>query len=161
MTTTPPLTDPADRSLTVLLRRQGRRVTPQRLLVHRVVSRRRTHLSAEQVHEAVAHELPGTSVPTIYATLDLLCELGLARRVQAGGRTVLFDGRTGPHAHLVCRRCDGVTDLDASAELEPLVRAAGGTGFRADRADVVISGLCSDCASAAPSRRPHRRSTKV
>ncbi|HEX2015262.1 MAG TPA: Fur family transcriptional regulator [Solirubrobacteraceae bacterium] len=155
-----------DHTLIELLHRTGRRVTPQRLLVHRVVSGRRTHLSAEQIHAAVAEQLPGTSVPTIYATLDLLCELGLTRRVQAGGRTVLFDGHTAPHAHLACRRCGEVRDLDDSAPLGSLLRAARGTGFLADHADAVISGLCDDCARGRRPRsrgsaRVHTRSAKV
>ena len=95
----------------------------------------------------VRDQLPGTSTPTVYATLELLVELGLARRIDTGLGAALYDGRIDPHQHLVCRRCGRVDDLDVEIEAAPLMRAAGRTGFRPDGAELVISGLCCDCAT--------------
>ena len=76
--------------------------------------------------------VPGVSLPTVYAALELLADLGLANRVQAG-RAVRFDPRTQPHHHLVCTSCGAVTDLDADVELGPALRAREGVGCASER----------------------------
>ncbi len=133
-----------DDELISILRSHGRRVTSQRLLVHRIVRSRDTHLTAEQVHEAVRRELPATSLPTIYATLELLRGLGVVRRVSVPSRGALYEGRTDPHAHAVCRLCGSVRDIEA-VELRPAMTAAQAVGFTPEHADAVVSGVCRRC----------------
>lgn len=133
-----------DDDLIRILRASGRRVTSQRLLVHRIVRSRDTHLTAEQVHAAARGELPATSLPTIYATLELLGELGVVRRVSRAGRGALYEGRLDPHGHAVCRLCGAVKDI-AAVEPQPALSAAHAAGFKPEQADTVVSGVCADC----------------
>ena len=131
--------------LTETLRARGMRVTPQRLAVHGALQALGTHSTAEEVLERVHGTVPGVSLPTVYAALELLADLGLANRVQAG-RAVRFDPRTQPHHHLVCSSCGAVTDLDADVELGPALARAGALGARASGAEVIVRGLCARCA---------------
>jgi Fe2+ or Zn2+ uptake regulation protein len=143
--------NPSTDDLVELLRARGQRVTSQRLLILRALRAHGTHARAEEIHRAVHDELPGTSTPTVYASLDLMVELGLARKLDVGLGTSLYDARTEPHEHTVCRRCGRVEDLDLELDRAPLMRAAGAGGFRPDAANLVITGLCAPCA-AAPAR---------
>src|SRR5438067_10666742 len=111
-----------DRDLITLLRARGQRVTSQRLVILRELRRRRRHATAEEIHRAVRHHLPGTSAPTVYATLDLLVDLGLARKVDVGLGASLYDARTEPHQHTVCRRRGRIEDLDGELDAEALLR---------------------------------------
>src|SRR3954452_2740040 len=97
-----------DEDLGAVLRERGQRVTSQRLVIHRVLHELDAHATADDVLAAVADRLPGVSLPTVYATLELLDELGLARRVAVPGGPALYDPRTAPHHHLVCARCGRV-----------------------------------------------------
>jgi Fe2+ or Zn2+ uptake regulation protein len=124
---------------------RGMRVTPQRLVIHDALTRLGRHASAEQLHEAVAERVPGISLPTVYATLDLLEQLGLVRRVHTGGNAVLYDPRTDAHQHAVCRSCGAVEDLDAPVDAHRAVGAARRAGFVPDGASTVITGLCAEC----------------
>jgi Fe2+ or Zn2+ uptake regulation protein len=142
-------TETADALLTDKLRERSQRVTSQRLVIFRAVHARRQHLTAEQVLEAVSPALPGISMPTVYATLELLEELDLVRRVSTGTGAVLFDSRVSPHAHTVCRRCGGLADLDAPGEARDAIRAASDAGFAPDHAQVLVWGVCASCAPAA------------
>ncbi len=128
-----------------LLRARGQRVTSQRLVILRELRRRGVHTTAEEILESVRRDLPGTSVPTVYATLDLFVELGLARKLDAGIGAALYDPRTDPHQHMVCRDCGQIFDLDGEYELESLTEAAKRSGFVADGAELVIHGRCADC----------------
>jgi Fe2+ or Zn2+ uptake regulation protein len=78
--------------------------------------------------------------------LDLLVELGLARRIDAGNGAALYDGRTEPHQHVVCRACGRVDDLDVELDTAALMAAAGTSGFAPEGTETVVSGLCADCA---------------
>jgi Fur family ferric uptake transcriptional regulator/Fur family peroxide stress response transcriptional regulator len=114
-------------------------------VILRELRRRRRHASEEEIRSAVGRELPGISAPTVYATLDLFVELGLARKIDVGTGLSLFDGRVDPHQHTVCRQCGRVEDLDGPFEPNALTEAAQRNGFDADQVDVVIRGLCADC----------------
>jgi Fe2+ or Zn2+ uptake regulation protein len=138
---------PADVDLVGLLHERGQRATPQRLVILRELRRRGRHATADEIGRSVRAELPGTSTPTVYATLELLVELGLARRIDAGGSAALYDARTAPHQHIVCRRCGRVDDLDCDLDTGALRSAAGHAGFTAQAVEVVVSGLCADCAA--------------
>jgi Fe2+ or Zn2+ uptake regulation protein len=138
---------PTDSVLVEKLRERGQRVTSQRVVIHRLMSERDQHLTAEQVHDAVADRLPGTSLPTVYATLELFEELGLVRRVSTGSGAVLFDSRVTPHAHAVCRTCGALADVDTTAVATDALRRARAGGFRPDHAQLVIWGTCASCAA--------------
>jgi Fe2+ or Zn2+ uptake regulation protein len=139
-----PTTD-IDNRLVDALRASGHRVTPQRLVIHRALRDLKRHASAEEVLGAVDAKLPGVSLPTVYATLELLEELGLARRVGPAGGRVLFDPRLDEHAHLVCSSCGRVEDIETGLDTARLTAAARRKGWRKARAGVVVTGVCSDC----------------
>ena len=136
------------RDLIEILHARGQRVTPQRLVILRELRRRDRHATAEEIHRAIDRELPGTATPTVYATLDLFVQLGLARRIDTG-TAALYDARLDPHQHAVCRRCGRVQDVDGKISAGALMRAAEADGFRPDAAELIISGLCAECAATA------------
>jgi Fe2+ or Zn2+ uptake regulation protein len=90
--------------------------------------------------------LPGVSLPTVYATLELLEDLGLVRRFGTGNGAVLFDSRVEPHAHTICRRCGATADLDGAVLSEQVFARAQETGFVPDHTQLVVWGLCDRCA---------------
>jgi Fur family transcriptional regulator, stress-responsive regulator len=136
-----------DERLIGKLRQRGLRVTPQRIVIHRELCSESQHMTAEQVLASVSDVLPGTSLPTVYSTLELLESLQLVRRVGTGNGALLFDSRVEPHAHTVCRRCGAMADLEGAAAPEDALTKAGATGFVPDHAQLVVWGLCRDCAA--------------
>jgi Fe2+ or Zn2+ uptake regulation protein len=137
-----------DERLVGKLRERGLRVTPQRIVIHRALCSESRHMTAEQVLASVSEVLPGTSLPTVYSTLELLEGLALVRRVGTGNGAVVFDSRVEPHAHTVCRQCGAIADLEGTAAPDDALRTAGASGFVPDHAQLVVWGLCRDCAGA-------------
>jgi Fe2+ or Zn2+ uptake regulation protein len=135
----------ADERLATALRAGGHRVTSQRLVLYRVLTELGRHAHAEEIARASSERLPGLSLPTVYATLELFEDLGLVRRVDVGGPAALFDPRTDPHAHFACRRCGAVDDLDAEVDASAAHAAARASGAEADHVEVVLRGLCAAC----------------
>ena len=130
------------------LRARGQRATPQRLMIASTVSSLPGHATAEQIHGAVAERMPGVSLPTVYATLELLEELGLVRRLASPTGTAVYDPRTDAHHHLVCRGCGRIADVDGVVDDDAVLRAARRAGFAPDDAQLVVRGLCADCRGA-------------
>ena len=134
--------------LVALLRARGQRVTSQRLIILRELRRRGCHATAEEIRREVLNDLPGISTPTVYATLELLVELGLARKLDVGVGASLYDARTDSHQHTVCRRCGRIDDLEVEIDRDALMHAAAMVGFRPREAELVIAGTCAQCARA-------------
>jgi len=130
--------------LTTALRDRGMRVTPQRVVLHRALLELDRHVTADELLDAVSERLPNVSLPTIYATLELLEELGMVRRVQRAG-TTLFDPRTDSHHHLICSSCGSIEDLDSDLDTGALERAAERHGFEHERIEAVVHGRCARC----------------
>ncbi len=146
-TSTPSTTIEASERSAAALRAHGFRATSQRLLIEDTLRSAGRHLTAEEVLDAVRVRLPAISLPTVYSALEALEQAGLVRRIAAGRGPALYDARPAPHHHLVCRACGGVEDLDADADLAPIVAGAAARGFSAESTEVVVQGLCRRCAT--------------
>jgi Fe2+ or Zn2+ uptake regulation protein len=134
-------------TLASALRERGQRVTPQRLAIARIVAELDRHVTAEHVFGELSRRMPGVSLPTVYATLELLEQLGLVRRVSLAAGSTVYDGRVEEHHHLVCRRCGAIADIEAPVDRARLLAAAEASGFAPDYSEVVVSGLCAGCAA--------------
>src|SRR3954453_5965642 len=105
-----------DERLETALRAGGHRLTSQRLVLHRVLSGLGRHASAEEIARVSAQRLPGLSLPTVYATLDLFEDPGLVRRAAPGGPAPVVNQRTQPPAPSARPRCGAVADLDVTID---------------------------------------------
>jgi Fur family transcriptional regulator, stress-responsive regulator len=135
-----------DSGLADALRARGQRVTSQRLILHRALRELGRHATAEELLRAAEERLPNLSLPTVYATLELFEQLGVARRVPVGSGAVMWDPRPDDHQHFACRGCGKIVDLDVPVRASAAMDAARAAGFSPDRAEVVVLGLCDTCA---------------
>jgi len=134
------------------LRAAGLRVTSQRLLLHAALVEMGRHATAGEVMRAALPRLPGLSLPTVYATLELFARLGLVQRVAPGGGAVRWDPGPEPHAHFSCTACGALEDVPGAADAGALERAAARAGLTVDAVGVVLHGRCAACREQ-PSRR--------
>jgi Fe2+ or Zn2+ uptake regulation protein len=136
---------PAHHEIRTALRAHGLRVTPQRLAIHGALQALGRHATAEEVLARVHGTVPGVSLPTVYAGLELLADLGLASRVHAG-RAIRFDPRADPHHHFVCDACGAVSDLDTEVDMAPALEGLREAGVEPAGAEVLVRGRCAACA---------------
>ncbi|WP_460039357.1 Fur family transcriptional regulator [Thermaerobacter litoralis] len=119
-----------------LLADRGYRVTAQRLAIYELLqenARRSHHPSAEELYQQARERFPMISPATVYNTLELLVELGLASQLGFPGDVQRYDGNPHAHANVQCIDCKAIFDVDAGA-LE-------GIGQRvAERSEFVILG---------------------
>ena len=127
------------------LRAHGIAVTPQRLAVLARLLDRHDHPSAEKIYQEVRRQLPAISFNTVYKTLEILCHKGLITKVNPLHEVARYDGETGRHEHLVCRRCHTIADLHWQPEVQPALAPEERQGFRVERQSVTLWGLCARC----------------
>jgi Fe2+ or Zn2+ uptake regulation protein len=127
------------------LRDRGIAVTPQRLAVMHSLSHRRDHPTAENIYQEVRRQLPAISFNTVYKTLEILCQRGMVIKVNPMHEVARYDGETGPHAHLICRQCHCIVDLDWQPEEFPSLAPDDQYGFMVEHSSLTFWGLCPQC----------------
>jgi Fur family ferric uptake transcriptional regulator len=130
------------------LRRQGHRLTPQRLLVLAALKSRGQHVTAEEIHSEVVQQHPYIDIATVYRTLQWLQSVGLAAPINTGVGPQRYEYRqrgSGQHHHLVCQQCHVEIELpDALFEgLRAEVQARYGFTLQVDH--LALPGTCAGC----------------
>ncbi|HWS55904.1 MAG TPA: transcriptional repressor [Pyrinomonadaceae bacterium] len=129
------------------IQRAGLKRTAQRDLILDVFLRTEKHLSSEDLYHLVKEEDPSVGHTTVYRTLKLLTEAGLAREVRFGdGRTRYEHNYKHPHHdHMICTEC-GKTIEFYSEELEAIQDAiVARHRFKPTQHSLRIFGVCSEC----------------
>jgi Fur family ferric uptake transcriptional regulator len=104
------------------------------------------HINAEEVFAQVQERTSSVNIATVYRTLELLVEQGLASRIDLGEERVMYATyQHGPHIHLVCRQCGQV--IDANQDMLSVLnhQLQSEYQFEADLQHISVVGLCSDC----------------
>jgi Fe2+ or Zn2+ uptake regulation protein len=138
----------ADEEVAEELSRHGLRATRQRTAALRVLRRLKTHPTAAELHARLLREHENLSQKTVYEILDALVHAGLASRVVAAGEPYRYEARSEPHDHAMCRSCGRLFDVPPSAESPPRSRAKAPEGFRVERVELTIRGVCVRCRAA-------------
>lgn len=128
------------------LRRQGHRLTPQRLMVLDVIKSSRRHLTAEEIHCAVVAQHPYVNIATIYRTVQWLQEVGLVAPIVVGGAPIQYEYIRGTaHHHLICQECGGQHEIgdDVLDTLKSLLLER--YGFEAHLQHLGLPGRCAHC----------------
>ena len=132
-----------------VLRARGRRLTRQRRMIWEALAAEPDrHLSAAEVTERVRARVPRVTPSTVYRTLDVLVEAGLALRTDLGGDRVFYEpAREHPHHHLVCERCGAVRHVHDDVLGDLRGRIDAGPGMRSRRARSRCSGSARTAAA--------------
>lgn len=131
-----------EQEIQTLLKSQGFSATKTRMAVLRAI------LSLQPVDmTGLITSLKQMDRATVYRTVDLFVDLGIAKKVSTGFkyRIELGDSFQEHHHHLTCLRCDSVIDVHTPEIEYAIEQTAANNGFRPIRHDLEISGYCSSC----------------
>lgn len=127
--------------------REGLRSTAQRRLVSDVFFKSIGHLSIEDMLEKVRAIDQGVGYATVYRTLKLLKDSGLAFERHFGDGISRYEvaDEGEHHDHLICQTCDKIVEFE-DEEIERLQEAlARSYGFELRRHKHELYGICADC----------------
>jgi Fur family ferric uptake transcriptional regulator len=125
----------------------GLRRTAQRDLILEVFLSTEDHLSSEALYRLVEKKDPNVGQTTVYRTLKLLTEAGLAREVRLGDGRTYYEHHLDHehHDHMICTECGKVIEF-YSEEIENLQdQMAEEFGFVPTHHSLRILGICKEC----------------
>lgn len=129
------------------LQRAGLRRTAQRDLILETFLRTEDHLTSEDLYRLVRRSDPNVGHTTVYRTLKLLTEAGLAREVRFGDNKTYYEHhfKHEHHDHMICTNCGRVIEF-FSAEIEALQeQMADNFGFEPTHHSLRMWGICREC----------------
>jgi Fur family ferric uptake transcriptional regulator len=141
--------NPTGASAAELLTAAGQRLTAQRIAVADALLRSRRTVTAQELHERLRRRHPLLGRATVFRTLDLLVDAGLAQRFERAGQAGAYIACAPTHHHhLVCRGCGVTSEID-DTEIRGLVESVRTRhGFVLDHGALDFHGLCRRCAPA-------------
>ncbi len=137
--------DPID--LGRYLHERGHRLTTPRRIVWDVLDGIHGHLTAEQVAARVRREDPRVKLASVYRSLALFADVGLARESQLGtdGPARWEVAHPDDEFHLICSTCGSVEHHGGQLVEEIRSHLSDGHGFRADGVELSVTGTCATC----------------
>lgn len=114
--------------------------TEQRLSILNYLESHRTHPKVEDIYASLSPTMPSLSKTTIYNTLKLFVEHGIAIELTFNNLESHYDGDLTPHAHFYCRKCNNIYDIPLPEEV-----TASHDEFKIEAVQVCYRGLCTQC----------------
>jgi len=140
------------------IRSEGLRETAQRMLVLDAFLDSDDHVSAEDIYLLVNQKKRRVGFTTVYRTMKLIADCGLANEVMFDDGIARFEHMYGRqhHHHLICTRCKKVIEFTSAAMDRVEKSLLSEHQFEAHYHQYKIFGLCRECSR----RRDRKRSDK-
>lgn len=131
------------------LDRNNLKMTKQREIIFETFFETDRHVTAEELYREAFKKDQNIGLATVYRTLNLFCQCGLAEQRHFGGGHTLYDNHNmynhRHHDHLVCSRCWKIIEFEAP-EIEVLQdKVAKEYDFLITHHKHELYGLCSGC----------------
>ena len=131
-----------------LLAKAGARITPAREAVLDILLAAPRALSHLEVEQAARERGLNADRVTLYRVLDWLVTQRIAHKIEGRDRVWRFNAVVEDdhaHAHFHCTRCGRVFCLELP---EPRMAPALPPGFRFEKAELTLQGVCPECGAA-------------
>ena len=144
------------------LRERGLKSTSQRDDIAKAFFSAEEHLSVEDLHAAVRKINPRVGYATVYRTLKLLKEVGLATERHFDDGQARYESAESDeqhHDHIICERCHKIVEFNSETLEQLQERIARFLGFVVSRHRMELYGVCGDCRGSAGTveKSPRRR----
>ena len=129
------------------LKRKNLKLTSQREEILRYFLKIDRHLTVEDLYNVVKKKDPNIGQATVFRTLKLLCEAGLAGEVDFGDKKIRYEHKYGHqhHDHLICVKCGKFIEV-TQPEIEKLQdKLCKKFNFSPTWHKMEIFGICKRC----------------
>jgi Fur family ferric uptake transcriptional regulator len=141
------------------LREKGLKSTAQRDDIARVFFANASHLSIDELYREVRKVSPRVGYATVYRTIKLLKECGLADEQHfADGQTRYenTESEAEHHDHILCDRCGRIVEFSDDALERLQEEIATRLGFVLAHHRLELYGICRECRESAGRKRSAR-----
>ena len=133
------------RSLARYLEEHNLKHTRQRDDILGVFLEAQGHITSDEIYNRVRQRFPNIGYTTVYRTMRLLCDAGLASERHFDDGVRRYEIAHEHHDHLVCTRCGKIIEFECEMIETAQQKIADRYGFRVLRHRHELYGHCSDC----------------
>jgi len=126
--------------------------TKQREAILEVFLEASGHVTSEDIYSRVREQHPSIGYTTVYRTMKLLCEAGLAQERHFDDGIARYEIEHEHHDHLVCTKCGRVIEFECAMIEATQNEIADRYRFRVLRHRHELYGHCEDCREDATGR---------
>ena len=143
----PPNFDHFREMLTAHMERRGLRSTDQRKLIVETFFKAPNHISIEELLAQVRQQDPKVGYATVYRTLKLLAECGVAFERKFGDGLTRYElaDEASHHDHLICTSCSKIIEFEEPKIEQLQEQIATRHGFDLLSHKHEMYGTCADC----------------
>ena len=131
--------------LASVLRKNGFKVTPQRLAVYEALAGTKAHPNAEILYNELRPSYPSMSFATVYKTVEILSHLNLITVLNTGEGSSRYDADVSLHSHVQCTNCGRVDDIGPLSVAVLGQEVAADTGYEVTGQQFYFYGVCPAC----------------
>ncbi len=126
---------------------KGLKSTKQRYYIADTFFRTNTHISLDELFRKVRRKFPKIGFATVYRTMRLLTECGLAIERQFGDGQTRYENvpEDGHHDHIICIKCSRIEEFHNQKIEELQEETAKKLGFKVIRHKLELYGYCRNC----------------
>ncbi len=121
------------------------RKSRQRERILEILRNTKKHPTADTIYLEMKDEFPDLSLGNVYRNLNILVDTGMIKRLDFGSTFNRFDGNCETHSHFICEKCNSVTDLEISDNINPADLIKNIDGKRVKSFTLEFFGICEKC----------------
>lgn len=114
----------------------------QRMKIFEYLVKNRTHPTVDEIYKALNDEIPTLSKTTVYNTLNIFIEKGIARVITIEENETRYDADMSAHGHFKCEECGKVYDIPVFLDDKTLEKLKD---FEIYEYNIFFKGKCKNC----------------
>lgn len=124
------------------LKEHGIKPSFQRIKIYEYLLDNKEHPTVETIFNALNEEIPTLSKTTVYNTLKVFIDKGIAMAITIDDNEVRYDAEMGVHGHFKCEQCSKIYDFEID-----LGNVSGDSlkGFDIFDQHMFFYGVCKNC----------------
>lgn len=133
--------------LKAYLEAKGLKSTSQRDYIAEAFFKTNTHISLDELLKKVKRKMPNVGYATVYRTMKLLTDCGLAVARQFGDGQTRYENipEDGHHDHIICIKCSKIEEFQNEKIEQLQEETARKLGFKVVNHKLELYGYCKDC----------------
>ena len=120
----------------------GIKPTYQRIKILEFIRQKKTHLTVDEIYEALYKKVPTLSKTTIYNTLNIFRKHGLINVLSITESELRYDSNMEPHHHFLCRQCGQIFDVAVRCQYVDIKQV---DGHKIEEIHGYFRGICAGC----------------
>ena len=124
------------------LTQHGVKASPQRLSIYKYLIEEKNHPTVDTIYQDLIGGMPTLSKTTVYNTLKLFIDKGVAKAINIENNETRYDADTSIHGHFKCEKCLMVYDINIDMSE---IKTLNITDFLIKETHFYLKGICKNC----------------